>query len=95
MKILEYIFYFVVLYLSFLIISNEYLSTEHLKKNIISNPKIGHDNIQIGKYKFVSISNEECDNIENKKCNKLYLEDPDGSKFLFREILATEKKITN
>ena len=93
MKILEYILYFVILYLIFRIVSNDYLSTEHLKKEIITNSKVGHNNLQIGKYTFVSINNEQCDNIENQKCNKLYLQDPDGSKFLFRETLSKDVEI--
>jgi len=93
MKILEYILYFVILYLIFRIVSNDYLSTEHLKKEIIINSKVGHNNVKIGKYSFVSINNEDCDNIENQKCNKLYLQDPDGSKFLFRETLSKDVEI--
>jgi len=86
MNIVNYIVYTFVLYLTYIIISTEYSIIEHIKKDTFINPRIGGNGIQVGDWKFVSIKNARCDVKDGLKCNKLYIQDPEGSKTLIREI---------
>ena len=59
---------------------------EHIKKDTYINPRIGGNGIQVGDWKFISLKNDPCDLNDGIKCNKLYIQDPEGSKTLIKEI---------
>ena len=86
MNIINYIVYGFVLYLTYVIISSEYSIIEHIKKDTYVNPRIGGNGIQVGDWKFISLKNDPCDLNDGVKCNKLYIQDPEGSKTLIKEI---------
>lgn len=52
------------------------------------NPLSGRDALNVGGWKFVSAKGEPCETTLYPLCDKLYIQDPEGSKHLFKEISA-------
>jgi hypothetical protein len=86
MKIKQYLIYTILLYFVFVIISNEYSIIEHIKKDTIVNPNSGRNLVNVGDWKFVTAKNEPCEHSIYPLCDKMFIEDPNGSKVLLREI---------
>ena len=86
MKLLVYIIYSILLYLIYIVFSYDYSIIEHLKKDIHLNPLSGRNNLNIGDWKLLSAKGEKCDNSIYPLCDKLYIQDPNGSKILLNEI---------
>tara|TARA_Y100001954_G_C15625762_1_gene510046 strand:- start:358 stop:648 length:291 start_codon:yes stop_codon:yes gene_type:complete len=89
MKIIEYILYIVILYCAYLILSTESSIIEHIKKETILNPSSGRNALNVGDWKFITAKGEKCETNLYPSCDKLYIQDPDGSKILLREISST------
>ena len=88
MKIKKYILYTILLYFIYIIISNEYLKIENIKKDTIINPKTKRNLVNVGDWKFVTAKSEPCEGSLYPLCDKLFIEDPNGSKFILKEVEA-------
>ena len=88
MKIKEYILYTIVLYLIYIIISTEYSIIEHIKKDTIINPMSGRSGLNIGDWKLITSKSEKCEMSTLPVCDKLYIQDPYGTKYILKEIEA-------
>ena len=88
MKIIEYLLYCVILYVTYVIISSESSLIEHIKKDTIVNPLSKRDVLDVGGWKFVSAKGEECETSLFPLCDKLFIQDPEGSKHLIKEIAS-------
>ena len=88
MKAIEYLLYIVVLYLAYIIISRESSIIEHIKKETILNSKSGRDSLSVGEWKFMTSKGEPCETNTYPLCDKLYIQDPEGSKTLFKEVVS-------
>lgn len=88
MKIIEYLLYCFVLYITYIIISSESSLIEHIKKDTNINPLSKRAALDVGGWKFMSAKSEKCETSLFPLCDKLYIQDPDGSKHLFKEITA-------
>ena len=86
MIIVNYIVYAFVLYLTYIIISSEYSIMEHIKKDTIINPRTGGSGLSVGDWKFISTKSNPCETNTDIKCDKLFIQDPEGSKMLIKEI---------
>ena len=92
MNLINYIIYGFILYLTYIIISSEYSIMEHIKKDTIINSKMGGNYISVGDWKFISVKNDPCEKDSELKCDKLFMQDPEGSKFLIKESESVFQK---
>ena len=86
MKLVTYTIYAILLYLIYIVISHDYGIVEHIKKESITNTLSGRDKLNVGDWKFISAKGEECENSTYPLCDKLFIQDPYGTKFVFKEV---------